>query len=544
MAPQEFRLGQGFDEKQGLENRERSLKGKVALITGSGRDIGGGIAIALAQEGVSIIGNYREKGKRAEGVAIEIQQMGGYADFVPADITVAEDRERLKRSLEGSFGGKLDYLILNTSGTGETARKVCVEANNSLIDELFPQMNEGGVIILMQSVPGHFAPQLGGLGKTPSFYDPIAEAKYEGEQLLRSRIPEFQEKGVSLVVVCPPEVEDTFNMRLFRREDPLVSQKHAEISDMLGIPRAVSINDVGQKVVELLKQPNLLEGYTEFFGDVQDSQTALEKAYGTDQVYVNTFQRLDEQEGKKRGVGRLIVSKEQATRTQDPRCIDSVSLDADNPNHVIGELTVTENHMVGHFRENSGLPKLFPGHKQIRAVVETADVGFPDKINQEDLHLHLIGFHKVEFRKPVISGEQIAIDVYFSEEDPNIANAQISVDKEIKMVIENMRLVLTSDMEKLLLGDQVIEAMAQTSGITADELEEGKMPLFQSIGPTAFFEAAKMGDGVQIEAETVKQRRGFEGEVLVKSGDAVIAKTTQLRATTLPLKVARRLLRG
>ena len=42
-----------------LENRERSLAGKVALITGSSRDIGAEIAKALAIEGVNIIGNYR-----------------------------------------------------------------------------------------------------------------------------------------------------------------------------------------------------------------------------------------------------------------------------------------------------------------------------------------------------------------------------------------------------------------------------------------------------------------------------------------------------
>ena len=266
MAQQEFGIGRKNDQKPGLENRgERSLKGKVALVTGSSRDIGAEIAAALAENGVCIIGNYLKETKKAERVRMGIEQRDGIAEFVQADITIAGERQRFIKLLDKSFGGKLDFVVLNTSGNSETARAVCVEANNALVDEFLPRINEGGKIVLMQSVPGHFAPELRELGKMPSFYDLIAGAKYEGETLLRLRIPEFQKNGVSLIVVCPPEVEDTLNMQVFKRRDKSISEKHAEISDILGIRRAVTIREVGEKVVELLKRKDLQQGYIEFF---------------------------------------------------------------------------------------------------------------------------------------------------------------------------------------------------------------------------------------------------------------------------------------
>lgn len=245
-----------------LESFKRPLTGKVALITGSSRDIGAEIAMALAKEGVNIFGNYRDKEKRATNVQTAISNINVpvKSKFVQADITNEQDRKKLKDTLLNSFRGKLDFLILNASGPTE---EINVVANNALVDQFFPFMPRGSTIVFMQSVPGHFEQDYPDL--VPEFYQQIAKAKHAGEKSLISRAEEFKEKGINFIIICPPEVPDTSNMKRFTRIDPQVSEKHAKFSKMLGIPEIVSKKQVGEKVAKLLRRKNLPIGYIEFF---------------------------------------------------------------------------------------------------------------------------------------------------------------------------------------------------------------------------------------------------------------------------------------
>ncbi|MGB8038960.1 MAG: SDR family NAD(P)-dependent oxidoreductase, partial [Pseudolabrys sp.] len=56
------------------ENKE--LTGKVAIVTGAGRNIGRAIALALARAGASVIVNVRSNQIEAEGVVREIEAGG------------------------------------------------------------------------------------------------------------------------------------------------------------------------------------------------------------------------------------------------------------------------------------------------------------------------------------------------------------------------------------------------------------------------------------------------------------------------------------
>lgn len=249
-------------ESNHLENQERPLAGKVALITGSSRDIGAEIAKALAQEGVNIVGNHRDpqKAKREQEVTKKLSQTGVHSEFVIADITKTENRQHLFETVKTSFGNELDFLILNASGPTE---EINVVANNALIDKFLPLMPRGATIVLMQSVPGHFEPEL--KDKIPEFYRSIAQAKYAGEQSLRERMREFEEEGINFIVICPPEVSGTSNMQIFRRKDPQISEKNAKISEERGLPVSVTKEQVGKKVAELLQRKDIPMGYVEFF---------------------------------------------------------------------------------------------------------------------------------------------------------------------------------------------------------------------------------------------------------------------------------------
>jgi 3-oxoacyl-[acyl-carrier protein] reductase len=365
-----------FLRENSLENRERLLSGKVALVTGGSRDIGAGITTVLALEGVQVLGSYREKERRISEVNLAIRRSGGRVVSAQADITIPQDREKLHNALEGSFGKRLDYLILNTSGNQQTARQVCVEANSVLVDEFLPNMNEDGRIVLMQSVAGHLAPQLRGLDKIPEFYEEIAAAKYEGEQRLRSRTKEIEEKGVSLVVVCPPEVEDTSNARLFRRQDSKMSEKQAEISEIFGIQSAVTTRDVGRKIAELLKRKDLLSGYVELFGNVLDARSIMSQWYGDNAILVDTLEIADENHG----TGRMIVAKD---------------------------------YTRGHFNEKVGM-EVLPGHIMIESAAQTLGlIALNGKVDDNSIPL----FQEVnaKFLKSVRPGEGLKISAEVTE---------------------------------------------------------------------------------------------------------------------------------
>jgi NAD(P)-dependent dehydrogenase (short-subunit alcohol dehydrogenase family) len=76
-----------------------SLQGKVAIVTGSGREngIGAGIAIALGRNGALVAINHISDytAPRAAAVAKKIEELGGRAIVVQADVTKTDDVKRL-----------------------------------------------------------------------------------------------------------------------------------------------------------------------------------------------------------------------------------------------------------------------------------------------------------------------------------------------------------------------------------------------------------------------------------------------------------------
>jgi len=95
-------------------SEEQVLAGRVAVITGSARNIGRAIALDLARAGAAIIVNARSAAADAESVAAEIRQRGGTAAVKIADITDPVAAEALIAAAITSFG-RLDILVNNAS---------------------------------------------------------------------------------------------------------------------------------------------------------------------------------------------------------------------------------------------------------------------------------------------------------------------------------------------------------------------------------------------------------------------------------------------
>lgn len=92
------------------------LGGRFALVTGSNRGIGAGIAVRLAREGASVVVNYLEGDAEAESVATQIRNAGVKALLLRADLRDPEAIRRMVASAIDVFGA-LDILV-NNAGVG------------------------------------------------------------------------------------------------------------------------------------------------------------------------------------------------------------------------------------------------------------------------------------------------------------------------------------------------------------------------------------------------------------------------------------------
>jgi 3-oxoacyl-[acyl-carrier protein] reductase len=90
------------------------LTGRVAVVTGSARNIGRAIALALARSGAAVAVSARQAAAEAEAVAAEIRDAGGRAMVALADVKRPESAAALVTAAIDAFG-RLDILVNNAS---------------------------------------------------------------------------------------------------------------------------------------------------------------------------------------------------------------------------------------------------------------------------------------------------------------------------------------------------------------------------------------------------------------------------------------------
>jgi 3-oxoacyl-[acyl-carrier protein] reductase len=96
------------------------LDGRVAIVTGAGRNIGRGIALALADGGAAVVVNARSNLKEAQAVAAEIERAGGKALAVTADVADADAVNKMVAAAAEKFG-RIDILVNNAAVRVEQA---------------------------------------------------------------------------------------------------------------------------------------------------------------------------------------------------------------------------------------------------------------------------------------------------------------------------------------------------------------------------------------------------------------------------------------
>ena len=199
------------NEKQNLADIKKRLDGKVAVVTGGSRGIGSTIAKALAAQGATVVINYNTSKEATDAVIAEVEEAGGTAVGVKANVAILEEAHYLIESTINQFG-KVDILVNNAGITRDrTFKKLSAEEWNEVINvnlnsiyhttsAVINTMIEQnfGRIINISSIIG----QAGGFGQTN-----YSASKSGMIGFTKSLALETAKNGITVNAVCPGYIE-------------------------------------------------------------------------------------------------------------------------------------------------------------------------------------------------------------------------------------------------------------------------------------------------------------------------------------------------
>jgi len=183
------------------------LAGRVALVTGAGRNIGRAIALALAHAGAKVAINVRSSVDEGTAVVDEICAMGGDALLVVANVARRADVDGMIAAIAQRFG-RLDILVNNAAIRQEAAFAEITHAEwrrtlDVCVDGAF-HCTQAALPLLLQSDAGTVV-NIGGMtantGATHRAHVVTAKAAIGG--FTRALAHEFAESGITVNCVSP-----------------------------------------------------------------------------------------------------------------------------------------------------------------------------------------------------------------------------------------------------------------------------------------------------------------------------------------------------
>jgi len=97
-----------------VSDKDQELSGHVAIVTGSGRNIGRSIALELAKAGAAVTVNVRSNRAEADAVVKEIESQGGRAFAILGDVGDPSAVNDIVNATAQRFG-RIDYLVNNAA---------------------------------------------------------------------------------------------------------------------------------------------------------------------------------------------------------------------------------------------------------------------------------------------------------------------------------------------------------------------------------------------------------------------------------------------
>ncbi|HUN28304.1 MAG TPA: SDR family oxidoreductase [Alphaproteobacteria bacterium] len=197
------------------------LTGKVAIVTGGDSGIGKAISLAFAREGASVIVDYFGNEQPATEIVDEIQNFGGKAHAVAADISKEDEVAALTAAAIKHFGG-IDILVNNA---GVEHREPFLETPLDLWNKVIA-INLTGPWICSQAVARQMVKQKRGgrIVNISSIHEelamptnaPYCASKGGIRMLMRTIALELAEHGITVNDVCPGAVDTPMDANLKR----------------------------------------------------------------------------------------------------------------------------------------------------------------------------------------------------------------------------------------------------------------------------------------------------------------------------------------
>ena len=225
-----------------------SLEGKRALITGSSRGIGRGIALKLAEQGVRVAVHYFQNEAAAGDTLAMVRERGSEGFIVRADVSRPDDISRMFERVRDEFG-QLDIFVSNARSEVPTFYQapmgITLEQWDMAMDsqakafllgvrEAAPLMGDGGRVIALTYSAG---------SRTGSWQPWVAmgAAKAALESLVRYFAVTLAKRGITVNALSPGFTEDSVLNSLPPEVQQMVRDWHKEWTPLgrLGTPADV-----------------------------------------------------------------------------------------------------------------------------------------------------------------------------------------------------------------------------------------------------------------------------------------------------------------
>jgi len=237
-----------------MNEMQRKLSGKVALITGASAGIGHACARVLAAEGAQLVLTARRR-ERLEALAAEVRASGSEATIVTGDAREEDTARNTIDAARNAFG-RLDILINNT-GVGNY--KNLVDTSAAEYDEMMDvnvrstflftryavplMLSQGsGIILMISSMAGIY-----GFGGEAVY----CMTKFAQVGFAQALDKELRPSGIKVGVICPGGVKTEFALGKGRTEERVAQSEMLDAEDVASAVLLACTQSAKSRIIQI-----------------------------------------------------------------------------------------------------------------------------------------------------------------------------------------------------------------------------------------------------------------------------------------------------